>query len=118
MEERNTDILCVSESWLMPNSPNDFVKIPGYKIFRRDGGRGGGACIYVKDFLVINMINLDVPRQEGVEDVWVTVQCRKLPSFIIGCVYRHPKAPVISFNYIQDIFKLIVLAQTTTALNK
>lgn len=109
VEERNTDVLCVSESWLTPNSPDDFIKIPGYKIFRCDGGRGGGVCIYVKDVLMTNVINLDVPRQEGVEDVWVIVQCRKLPSFIIGCVYRHPKAPITSFNYIQDVFNIILL---------
>lgn len=109
VEERNTDVLCVSESWLAPNSTDDFVKLPGYKIFRRDGGRGGGVCIYVKDILTTNVINFNAPRQEGVEDLWVTVQCRKLPSIIVGCVYRHPKAPVTSFNYIQDTFKMIVL---------
>ena len=27
-------------------------------------------CIYVKDFLIVNMINLDFPKHEGVEDVW------------------------------------------------
>ncbi len=57
VEERNTDVLCVSESWLAPNSTDDFVKLPGYKIFRRDGGRGGGVCIYVKDILTTNVIN-------------------------------------------------------------
>ena len=109
MKDRDIDILCVSESWLLPNVPDDFVDIPGYKIFRCDGGRGGGVCIYVKDVLSANVINLRVPKQEGIEDMWVTVQCRKLPAIVIGCMYRHPKAPVAAFDYMQDIFRLISL---------
>ncbi len=61
-----------------------------------------------EDCLTANMINLDFPKQ-GVEDVGVTVQCRKLPSIIVGCVYRHPKAPSASFNYMQAMFKTICL---------
>ena len=48
-------------------------------------------------------------RKDRVEDVRVTIQCRKLPSIIIGCVYRHPKVPVISFDYRQDTFKTLLL---------
>lgn len=113
MKERNTDILCVSETWLFPSLLNDFVNIPGYKIFRCDNGRGGGVCIYTKESLTVNVINLNVPKQEGLEDVWVTVQCRKLPAVIIGCVYRHPKAPMAAFDYIQDIFKVLCLKNKT-----
>ena len=68
---RNIDIICVSESWLLPNL-DDFVNIPGCKIFRCDNGRGG-VCIYMKDILTVSMINLNVSRHEGVEDVWITV---------------------------------------------
>ncbi len=28
---------------------------------------------------------------------------------MVGCVYRHPKAPIASFNYIQDVFKTLCL---------
>lgn len=107
MEDRNTDVLCISESWILPNLPDNFVMIPGYKIFRCDSRRGGGVCVYVKDILTVNVINLNAPKQVGIEDVWITVQCRKLPAVIIGCVYRHPKAPVVSFDYIQEIFKTL-----------
>ena len=33
------------------------------------------------------------------------MQCRKLPSIIIGTVYRHPHALVNSFDYLSEIFK-------------
>ncbi len=66
-------------------------------------------CIYIKDILTVNIINLNVSKQEGIEDVWLTVQCRKLPSFIIGCVQRHPEAPSSTFDYLQDIHKTLSL---------
>ncbi len=33
VKERNTDILCKSESWLLTNVPDEFVKGSGYHIF-------------------------------------------------------------------------------------
>ncbi len=60
VQERTIDTFSVSESWLLPNLPDVFVSIPGYKIFRCDNGRGGGVCIYVKDILMVNVINLNV----------------------------------------------------------
>ena len=38
-----------------------------------------------------------------------SVQYKKFPSFIIGCVYRHPKALAESFTYLSDVFKLMSL---------
>ncbi len=110
---RNIDVLCVSESWLLPDLPDTYVNIPGYKIFRCDSGRGGGVCIYVKNVLSVNIINLNVPKQEDIEDLWITVQCRKLPAIIIGCMYRHPKASATAFEYIQDMFRLISMKNKT-----
>ena len=72
MVERNIDVLCVREMWLNTNTPDVFVRITGYNIFRYDGGRGGGVCIYVKDVLTTNVINLDIAKQEGVEDSTVS----------------------------------------------
>ena len=109
LNERNVDILCVSETWLLPYIPDEFVNIPNYKVFRCDIGRGAGSCIYAKAVLNPSIMNLNVPRQPGVEDVWVKVQCRKLPAIIIGCVYRHPKSLAVSFDYIQDVFKTVCL---------
>ena len=51
----------------------------------------------------------DIDHHENIEDLWLSIQCRKLPSFIIGCVYRHPHAPVSSFSYLSNIFKSISL---------
>ena len=109
LTDRNIDVLCISETWLHANTPDGYVDIQGYKIFRRDNGRGGGVCLYVISSLNPSIITPGVPEQVGVEDVWVQVQCRKLPSMIIGCVYRHPKALTSSFDYMQEVFKVVCL---------
>lgn len=109
--ERKIDVLCISETWLQTNTPNGYVEIPNYTIYRCDNGRGAGVCMYVHSTLKSSVINLDVPRPKGVEDVWVKIQSRKWPAIIIGCVYRHPKALVTSFDYIEEVFRIICLRE-------
>ncbi len=58
---------------------------------------------YVKELLKPNIINFPFRRQIGVEDLWVNIQSQMYPVIIIGCVYRHSKAPVVSFEYVQDV---------------
>lgn len=33
MKDRNIDILCISETWLLPNVPDNFAGIMNYKFF-------------------------------------------------------------------------------------
>ena len=109
ISERNPDILCISETWLLPFVKDCFVHIPHFNLFRRDHGKGGGVCIYVRDNLKSSQIDINTPKIENVEDLWLSIQSSKFPSFIIGTVYRHPYAPVASFDYISDVFKEIIL---------
>ena len=105
MKERDPDVLCVSETWLLPETPDKFVSFDNYSIFRCDKGRGGGVCIFVRKTFNVTPLHIHLDRPTGVEDVWVTLQCRKLPSIIVGCLYRHPKAPTQTFNYVGEILK-------------
>ena len=98
------DILCVSETWLNSNMPDRFIYIEGFNIFRTDNGCGSGTCIYVRNNLSCTRLDFDFPPCEGVEDTWVQVQCRKLPSIIVGVIYRHPKGTVETFHHISTIF--------------
>jgi hypothetical protein len=45
------DIICLSETWLNNDITDDMVKIPGYKIHRKDrtANIAGGAGIYITD---------------------------------------------------------------------
>ena len=104
ISERNPDILCISKTWLLPFVKDCFVHIPYFNLFRRDPGKGGGLCIYVRDNLKSSQIDINTPKIENVEDLWLSIQSSKFPSFIIGTVYQHPHAPVASFDYISDVF--------------
>ncbi len=37
------------------------------------------------------------------------IQCRKWPAVIIGAVYKHPKVLATSFDYIEDVFRMVCL---------
>ena len=66
-------------------------------------------CLYIKDSLSSKVITPDVEPCHGVENIWATIQCRKLPSIIVGCIYRHPKAPAASYDYLSEVFKHVNL---------
>ena len=109
IDVRNVDILCISETWLLSNVPDSFVGIENFNIFRYDEGFGGGTCIYVRDDLKVTPINLNIPGIDKVEDMWLSVQCRKLPSFIIGRIYRRPHSSNATFDYLLDAFRSVSL---------
>ncbi len=106
---RNIDVLCVSETWLQTNTPDSYVEIPNCTIFRCDKGRGAGVCKYVHSNLNASITDTDVSKPTGVEDVWVKVQYKKWPGIVMGCVYRHPKTLATSFDYIQDVSRMVCL---------
>ncbi len=81
--------------------PEMVYKYTQNNVFRCDNGRGAVVCIYVRDGFKSSPIKLDITRPAGIEDVWLNVQCRKLPSILIGCLYRHPEALAMSFDYIE-----------------
>ena len=109
MLSRDVDIMCISESWLLPLTANRFIDIPGYSVYRSDAGMGGGVCVYVKEDFKVNILTPTLERPDDIEDIWMTVQYRNFPSFIIGCVYRHPHALNNSFSYISDVFTTMCL---------
>ena len=109
LKEENIDILCICETWLDSLVDDKFIKISNFNVIRCDAGRGSGVCIYIRENLNFSLISPGLDKIEGVEDVWIQVQHKKFPSFIVGCVYRHPKALVSSFQYLADVFKNICL---------
>ncbi len=69
MSDRKTNILCVSETWFSPYIPDIYVNIPNYKVFRCDGGRGAGVCLYVSDTLASAVIDTKINKQLGIEGI-------------------------------------------------
>ena len=102
--------MCISETWTTPCIQSSYVAIPEYSFYRCDGGRGGGVGVYVKNHLNVNvLVAPDIERPPLLEDIWLTIQNRKFPSFILGCVYRHPHALSNTFDYLSEIFRFMNL---------
>lgn len=109
INERETDILCVSETWLIPEILDEHISIPGYVSYRCDKGRGGGVCVFVKNIFKVTRIEVNIERPTGIEDIWLGVQSNNLPTVVIGCMYRHPKSLSTTFDYIIDILDFVML---------
>ena len=105
IKERNIDVLCISETWLDSGIRDSFIDIPDFNVYRNNHGRGGGVCIYVRNDVKVKCITPNTENVIGIEDIWITIQHKKLPSLIIGCIYRHPKALTCSFDYIKTVLK-------------
>ena len=96
------DVLCISESWLLPSMPSRFVDIEGFTVYRCDEGYGGGVCVYVRNELSVIELHLGLLYNEKIQDIWLQIQSRKFPSIIVGAMYRHPHAHVDSYDYISN----------------
>ena len=99
----------MSETWLLPTTHSKLINIPGYTDYRCDGGRGGGVIMYVKTIFNVTVLKTNLEKVPLIEDIWLVIQSHKFPSFIVGCVYRHPHAPSNSFNYLFDAFSQVCL---------
>lgn len=88
---------------------DSLLKIHDFNIFRKDQGKGGGVCIYARSDFNVKEITTNNSGDVGVEDLWIVVQHRKMPSFIVGAIYRHPHAPQDSFDYLQETFRYMSL---------
>ena len=106
LADENIDILCITETWLTADINTNFINIDGYECFRQDRTNkthartiGGGICISVKQEYSSNIIK-NLENDTIVEDLLVNIQVRKNKSFIVGILYRPPKAN--SFRYIES----------------
>lgn len=89
----NIDILCISESRLSPH--HNLRQINGYSIFRKDSRNTSerGVAIIVRDNLNVKIISCShssPTSSQNLEHLTIQVQYKKIKSFLICCVYRHP----------------------------
>lgn len=85
--DSNLDYLCLTETWLTSTTPSSVFTIPGYNVYRWDGGKGkgGGVLIYVRDS--IDSHQIDIPVQI-LDCVGVIITLSAQMSFILLAVYR------------------------------
>ena len=82
------DLLGITETHLNSSISDDWIKISGYNLVRRDRDScGGGVLIYFKEDLTVHPA-LSWERS-NMEATWLNVTMRS-QSFLVGCVYRPP----------------------------
>ena len=100
------DIFTISETCLDSTVDNASIEISGYQLIRQDRGpykSGGGLCIYNKSSLkAIVLEDLSLVSDDGLQQLWLSVQCRKQKSFLICNVYRPPGTPINYFDTLAD----------------
>ncbi len=107
------DVLCISETCLLPHTLNTLIDLPNYTVHRSDKRRGASVCVYAKQCLNAVMIDVKLQEHPAVENVFIRVQSRKLPPITIGCMYRHPKTDTDSFHYITEVLCNMCLQKRT-----
>ncbi|KAI8481991.1 hypothetical protein Bbelb_402920 [Branchiostoma belcheri] len=93
----NTHIAIFSETWFNPEIPDAQWDINGYHLFSkpRQGRKGGGLAIYVKDNIHAESLAITTP--EDLECLWIKVRPPRLPrelsSIAVCAVYIPPNSP-------------------------
>ena len=107
------DAICISESRLMDKKikwQSMLVEIPGYDLKYDNSTSAGGVAIYVnnmiKNFKVLTELKLDVVDCESIFlEIYFDKNTKrqaektsKKKTFLLGCVYRHPRWGTDVFN--------------------
>ncbi|RWS09400.1 hypothetical protein B4U79_18123 [Dinothrombium tinctorium] len=84
------DLLCLTETWLKPEYPDDLLSIDGYFMLRNDRKfkKGGGIAVYVK-----NEFNGIVNEQQlnfNFEHIKVGIKFKNNKEFYVTTIYLPP----------------------------
>ena len=108
------DIITLSETWLKDN-PHllNHVTIPGYKteFNNRDGKRGGGVGLYIKENLQYKRRNDIIQKDKSIEHLWLQVNSEK-DSFLLAVFYQPSSVLVDKRMWLQKFESLIAYVNT------
>ena len=102
-ESSDCEFLCLSETWLPPDIPDNLIDIPGYRIIRQDRdsnsnkSRGGGVCIYHKSKLNVKYVDSLSFCSPDLEIVTVMLKLVNTRDIYLSTVYRPPDGNVPMF---------------------
>ena len=121
----NTDIFCVSETFLKPYHPDSCCTLPNFVIERCDRmssnkkKQGGGSAILLRNNLQYKRLNnLTELLQPVCDSVWLEVSTRKSKPLIVASIYRPPDTEKDMFTnlltdaistYLPDCTDLIIM---------
>ena len=108
------DIIAVTETWLK-NDPNllEYVKIDGYNMQynNRDGRRGGGVGLYIKDSIKYKMRDNITRSDPDLEHLWVEIEGKNKHSKSLICVAYQPNfTDQLKTEWLEKMEKVIVTA--------
>ena len=103
------DIIALFETWLDYTILNDQVLIEGYSVHRKDHNRqGGGVAVFARDYLCTKTFSASNGLNTSTESIWLEVSHKTFPSILLlGCCYRPPSSPPISFSLRLRLLSLI-----------
>ncbi|KAF0310285.1 hypothetical protein FJT64_018689 [Amphibalanus amphitrite] len=96
----NYDLMCLTETWLRPTTPNRLVVLPGYQLLRADrsDGRGyGGVALATRDGVSVSPIKMPADAScpgSKLETLWTLIKPDSRRQFVLCTVYRPPRHTV------------------------
>ena len=83
-----SDVLCLTETWLTPETTMSLFQLPGFQCITASKGRGAGVAVYVKNNIAESAKSLSLVNA-NFQAVRIT-----LPCLDIIAVYRSPSSDV------------------------
>ena len=76
LEEKQFDVLGITESWTHDGIGDAEIAFPGYRLFRKDRSgkhkcRGGGVLLYVKEDFIVEELTSELDKEN--ESLWVRI---------------------------------------------
>ena len=127
LSQRKPDVACFTETNLKASTPDRFLFINGYNIFRKDQviGRkksGGGVIIYVRDHLQAEAVRTrtDPDIESHTESLWIKIKTDNKKAALLCCIYRPPSTNHrqihVDFNDIEEQVQDIITAYPSQRL--
>ena len=84
------DLIAITETWAIAETPDGFYSLPGYNLFRADRTkkRGGGVIIFIRD--TITSSELSFSRYDEFEALCIKIPLKNGLCAGVLCVYRPP----------------------------
>ena len=89
--ENETDILCITESWLNSTVSDREILIPGFSSnerIDREGSKGRGLLLFIKpNISYIRGTDLEITE---LMSLWIELLYKNSPNVLLGTIYRPP----------------------------
>ena len=102
-----SDVICISESWLDAHIKDEDISLPDYQLFRRDrlGQPGGSVAMYIHE-------SIPATRRTDIENQHLELVMTELThqnkKFIIGTCYRPPGMNIQQVNNFLTNLQLVI----------